>query len=271
MQPNPIVRAIDSWQRSSYPLTIAFIAITVLTFLASMSASAAQWLAQNLGFLAPSSLSRPWALLTYALLTLFPNIIGLLFNGLALWWFGGSLERAWGTRTYAIFCALISAVTAVSMSLGAFMLQSSFAVNQWLPGAALIVAWCMLNPMQEIRLYGIIPILAKWLALGEVLIIFFLHAAMHPLLGMLSLAGCATAYAWAKSRKWSNAPFYPLNATAPRYAERDWSTPSAQPKPKMRRPTPPLDDRRTLRDLNPLEWIARRRRRKQFERLMKDD
>ena len=33
----------------------------------------------------------------------------------------------------------------------------------------------------------------------------------------------------------------------------------------------PKDDRFTIRDLNPLEWVAKRKRRKQFERLMRDD
>lgn len=41
--------------------------------------------------------------------------------------------------------------------------------------------------------------------------------------------------------------------------------------PRPKRAQTPRDDRRTLRDFSPLEWIARRRRRKQFERLMKDD
>lgn len=39
-------------------------------------------------------------------------------------------------------------------------------------------------------------------------------------------------------------------------------------KPKNARP---LDDRFSIRDLNPFEMLAKRRRRKQFERLMKDD
>jgi Zn-dependent protease len=51
--------------------------------------------------------------------------------------------------------------------------------------------------------------------------------------------------------------------------------PKYQPKPmRGARPFPtqvPRDDRKTWRDFNPLEIIARRRRRKQFERLMKDE
>ena len=43
------------------------------------------------------------------------------------------------------------------------------------------------------------------------------------------------------------------------------------PNPLAARRVVPRDDKRTLRDLNPLEWIARRRRKKQFERLMRDD
>jgi len=59
------------------------------------------------------------------------------------------------------------------------------------------------------------------------------------------------------------------------YAGDSYSTPSYTQKrsntPKPRRSGRPKDDKFSLKDLNPLERIARARRRKQFERLMKDD
>lgn len=53
--------------------------------------------------------------------------------------------------------------------------------------------------------------------------------------------------------------------TAPRY------TPKRPNSPPRRQAARPRDDKFSIKDLNPLERIARARRRKQFERLMKDD
>jgi Zn-dependent protease len=47
--------------------------------------------------------------------------------------------------------------------------------------------------------------------------------------------------------------------------------PRTQRAPRRKRPARPLDDRFTWRDLNPLERMARARRKKQFERLFEDD
>ena len=59
------------------------------------------------------------------------------------------------------------------------------------------------------------------------------------------------------------------DAGNPRVPARPTYTP--RPKRGARPVRTPRDDRKTLRDLNPLEMYARHRRRKQFERLMKDD
>ncbi|HVF10367.1 MAG TPA: site-2 protease family protein, partial [Abditibacteriaceae bacterium] len=53
------------------------------------------------------------------------------------------------------------------------------------------------------------------------------------------------------------------------YAPRKVAT-KAKPRRSHLRVVPP-DDKTSPSNLNPLEWLARRRRRKQFERLMKDD
>jgi hypothetical protein len=133
-------------------------------------------------------------------------------------------------------------------------------LDNWLPLAALIVAWCMLNPNEEIRIWGIIPILAKWLALGEVLIIFFIYSnfggRMNLLLGMCALIGCAASFAWVRTRAWHDIHLYS-------------SMPVRQPKIKKKKVR--RDDDFSWRDLNPFERIARARRKKQFQRLFEDE
>ncbi len=282
MQTPFLNRASDNLRSTNTPFTWTLLGLSVLTFLLSMSAGLAQLMAQNGFFIAPMSLMQPWRILTYPILNLFPNILGLLFGGLMLWWFGGSLERSWGTRTFAIFWVLVSLVTVLSFSLGASIIGQSVPVASWLPLGAMVLAWCMLNPEQSILLYGIIPILAKWIALGEVLIIFFVHMSIHPLLGLFALGGCAFAFWWARSRRWESSAYTAAYAAPPRY---DSFTRGPKPKAQARRASPlnnplnnprskistPPDDRKTWRDYNPIEMIAKRRRRKQFERLMKDD
>jgi Zn-dependent protease len=66
-------------------------------------------------------------------------------------------------------------------------------------------------------------------------------------------------------REYSDAAYEAASYSTPTY-----STPRAKT-PRPRRPTRPRDDKFTLRDLNPFERIARARRKKQFERLMRDD
>jgi membrane associated rhomboid family serine protease len=46
---------------------------------------------------------RPWQLLTYAFLHDPSNLAHLLFNALAFYQFGPSIEQAWGSRRYAVY------------------------------------------------------------------------------------------------------------------------------------------------------------------------
>jgi len=243
---------LDWLHEGEYPLTKAIILANVATLIASLGRlPVAQWLS----FFAPDSLRLPWTLITYPLVSFDP--IGLIFYGLMLWWVCGSLERSWGTRTFAIFFAAISVISALGIVAGVSLLRlGGIPVFNQLPLAALIVAWAMLNPNLEIRIYGIIPILAKWLAVGTALIVFFTHFAIHPLMGFFALGGCAASLWWVRNRGWREAFSYAYRAPQPR-----------GPKPKRAR----RDDDFSLKDLNPLERIARARRKKKFQRLFEDD
>lgn len=243
-----------AWEEGNYPLTKWLIVLNIATFLAAIFRAPVEMLA----FFAPVSLAQPWRILTYTILSVDP--ISLLFYGLMMWWVGGSLERSWGTRFFAIYFVAVAIISALGMSLAAFASNSTASLDSWQPFYALLIAWCMLNPDLEIRLYGLIPILAKWLALGEVLLIFFTHGGLHnPLIGLGALTGCAASFLWVRTRGWHDIHLYS-------------SMPSRQKaKPRKPKPKTPPDDAFTLNDLNPLERIARARRKKQFQRLFEDD
>ena len=58
---------------------------------------------------------RPWTLITYPLVNRIS--LSLLFAVLWFWYIGGSLERGWGSQSYAIFLALVTLVTGAAISL----------------------------------------------------------------------------------------------------------------------------------------------------------
>lgn len=246
------------WKDSSQPLTNTLLVASVVLFLCDFARLPfSLWL----DCVMPTHFSQPWRLLTYPIVT-GGSILALIFNGLLLWQIGGSLERGWGTKTFGVFYAAIAVLTAL-----AFAVAASFTGTASPPGflvlAALLVGWCTLNPDETINLYGIIPLKSRYLAAGGCVIIFFLFGWNNPLIGLMALVGCGFAVLWVK-RDWA---YGVMNGRAP-------SLPRPR-KPKLRlvenKNPRPRDDRFTPRDLNPFEWIARRKRRKQFEKLMRDD
>lgn len=243
---------LDWFYDGGYPLTRALIVVTALLSVMSwLGAPVAGWLA----FMAPVSLlAQPWTAITYPLVAFDP--IGMLFYGLMLWWIGGSLERSWGIKTFALFFLAMTLISALSLSLGAWLLKTGIIpIYYQLPLAGLTVAWCALNPNLEIRIYGIIPVLAKWVGIGTALIVFFSYGRGNILLGLFALASCAASYYWIRVRGWRDSFTHAYQA----------------PQPKTKPKKPPHDDDFSIRDLNPIEKWKRAQRKKKFQRLFEDD
>jgi hypothetical protein len=177
--------------------------LNVVTLIVGAFVPLGKWLS----FVAPASLLQPWTLLTYPLVFLRTDqpfvlwtyaVVCGRFSGALV---GHSLLRILFRCNVRHYC--------FGMSMGALLYRAQFPVGNYLPLSALFIAWAMLNPDLEVRLYGIIPILAKWLALGTVLIIFFTHSSpAHPLFGFFALAGCAASYWWVRTRGWSGVSLY---------------------------------------------------------------
>lgn len=286
MSPNPFDRFIESIRRSDTPFTMFLLLATVAAFTISLFNQGAAFLVGAFGFVAPHHLAQPWRMFTYPVLTLFPDILGLLFNGLGLWFLGGSLERSWSTRGFAAFWLALSAVTALSMSLGAAIAGGGIGVGAFLPIAAMFITWAMLNPEMTIHFYGIIPVKAKWMALGTALYLFFSYAAGHPLLGFFALGGSAFGFWWTRFFVGSS-PFssfsgrigggYPAPPRQDTFfggagkASGSSSPRGADGSKKPKKILTPLDDKKTWKDMGPLAAYQRYRRRKQFERLLDDE
>jgi membrane associated rhomboid family serine protease len=246
---------VESYQ----PLSNMMLTASILFFLCDFARLPVfSWLYATV----PSAWMQPWRLLTYPLVM--GSILELIFSGLLLYMVAGSLERSWGTKTLAIFYCMVSILTALAFTLASFLTKSIFVVPGEMVLAALLVAFCCLNPDESINLYGIIPIKTRYIAAGVCVIIFFSMGAGNPFVGLMALSGCGFAVLWVK-QDWAyqvSGGYFPT--TIPR-------VPKAPRLRLVETKQRPHDDRFTPKDLNPLRWMSRRNERKKFERLMKDD
>ncbi len=256
MKPNPANGLANWWREGSFPLTKAIIALNLLTL------TLFTFRVLNPGqvmFIAPLSLRLPWSFLTYPLVS--TEIIWMLFYGLWLFSIGAAIERGWGTKVFAVFFVIMTLVEAGSLMLASALTGEIVAAPNWLPLAVLSFAFYMLNPNEPMNVWGVVQTQAKWLALVDVLIIFFVNAQSHPLAGFLALSGCALSLWWVRTRAWRDMAMYSSFPAATRAFNA-----KAKRKARNRR-----DDDFSIRDLNPFERIARARRRKQFARLIEED
>ena len=135
----------------------------------------------------------PWQVVSYAFLH--AGLLHLAFNMLALWMFGGEMERLWGPRRYMQFYAVSLLTAAVAQLIVAPM----FGVRAPTVGASgailgLLVGYAMMFPDRKILLLiPPVPIKAKWLVvIYAVISIYVLLPPAVPGVGMLSyLAGNA--------------------------------------------------------------------------------
>jgi len=170
-------------------VTWAVLGANVLTFIIAFAGGGGWW--SGLVFRTFTFPAQPWTALTY-LLVADSHILGLLLGGYVFWLFGGSLERSWGRRDYAVFLGLSAAATAVGLWLGRSLTgREAMLVGLWMPLAAVVVAWTTINPGERLLAYFVIPIQARWL--GAIAAALVLFSFPFPL-GFFALAGPAVAW-----------------------------------------------------------------------------
>lgn len=228
-------RAVMSHLPGACPVTWAVLGVNALTFVVAFVSGA--W--PPLAFYAPEFLQRPWTAFTYPLLGA-GGIFWLLLGGYVLWLFGGSLERAWGWRGYAIFLLAVSGSTAAALWLASVLFgRGTVLAGFGMPLAAVTVAWAAINPYERVLLYFVLPLEARWL--GILAAVFVVISQPFPL-GVFALAGCGVAWWYVRQGRYL-------------------SVRAVRPRRRLER-----EDALTL---NPLAWYRRRRLRRQFTRLMK--
>ena len=159
----------DFVQRGGVPVTLAMLAINILTFLAAFFSPevVTPFFLTEMAFRLSNFFHAPWTLMTFPLVAIPPFSIWLVITWVFFWLSGGSLERSWGSQRYAIFFFAVTLFSSASLLLGGLLLHRDIMpLNDiFLPLTGLIVAFCMLNPEQEITVY-FFPVRAKYVAIG---------------------------------------------------------------------------------------------------------
>jgi membrane associated rhomboid family serine protease len=111
-----------------------------------------------------------WRLVTWALCEFGP--LQLLFACLGLYWFGSDLARRWGdVRFLAFYFGLAAAAAAVTclLALAWTALQGIPHAGNWAVLDGTIIAYGLLYPARELRLYGLFRLTGRhlvWLTFG---------------------------------------------------------------------------------------------------------
>jgi membrane associated rhomboid family serine protease len=177
--------------RGGFPVTVTLmVAYGVATLLTYAGTGVGRYLAF-------STLEFPvhfWTLFTWPVVGA-GDPLSVLF---ALGWtylFGGSIERAWGTRDYLLFLVATGVLTAVSVWAGSRLLgQPAGLAGLWVAMAPVVVAWSVVNRREVIN-FWFLPIPGPmWGAIGVLIAWFY---AGGGAIGLFATAGCAAAYWYA--------------------------------------------------------------------------
>lgn len=110
----------------------------------------------------------PWQLVTYGFLH--GGFGHILFNMFALWMFGIQIENTWGSRRFGIYyfvcvigAGLVQLVVATLAAQGGDVYPTLGASGGVF---GILLAFGMMFPDQEIYLYFLFPIKAKWFVIG---------------------------------------------------------------------------------------------------------
>jgi membrane associated rhomboid family serine protease len=131
----------------------------------------AEWIAGGSALIVPEVWrGQLWRLLTWALCEFSP--FNLLFACLTLYWFGSDLARRWGGGRFLAFYFGVAAAAAAFTCLLALVwptLQLIPHAGSWAVLSATIIAWGLLYPARDLRLYGVVRMTGRhivWLTLG---------------------------------------------------------------------------------------------------------
>ncbi|PJZ67761.1 rhomboid family intramembrane serine protease [Leptospira wolffii] len=115
-----------------------------------------------------------WQILTYNILHDPNSILHILFQMLALWMFGSSLEAHWGTRNfvkYYLFCVFGGGVLPILTHVAGF--HSTGVIGTSAAVGGMIIAYGLIWPNRELLIFGLFPMKAKYYSILFLVILGF--------------------------------------------------------------------------------------------------
>jgi membrane associated rhomboid family serine protease len=125
-------------------------------------------LTQQLAFVPSAMLARPWTIITY--MFLHGGIMHILFNMIALYFFGGRVEERLGPeRFFSLY--FLSGIAGALLS----FVFSPYAAVIGASGAVygVLLAFARFWPRYQIMIWGIVPVEARWLVAGYTVLSLF--------------------------------------------------------------------------------------------------
>ena len=203
--PDPLTQLIRTGRAATYTLIVVLGLCYVLAWVTKSDVFVhGMWFA--------GEFTKPWSLLTYPFASagIGGNLIWELLLLFWLYWIGGDLEREIGSaRVFATFF-VASVLGAISV-----FVAWQFTHNTGVPGSptgymplfgslipigALTVAWGVRNQTACVRLWMVIPITGKWIAIIEAGLVLFVMGEASPIVGVFALGPLGVAWAYAANR-----------------------------------------------------------------------
>jgi uncharacterized protein len=190
------VWGFSSYNRGDIPAVYAILAAMGIIFIVDWFAhlGLSQWLVWSISpaWLASLQVWRPFTFpFTHA-----SSFLYLITDAIVLYFFGGSLERAWGAPRFLVFFFLTGLVAGLA----------ELAISPWTGGAlfygmvggfvGMVVAFAAMQPYQTVLLI-IFPLQARWLAVLSIAYELFARTNVYggPLPAILAV-GATVAFAY---------------------------------------------------------------------------
>ena len=111
-----------------------------------------------------------WQLITYQFMH--GGFMHILFNMFALWMFGIEIENMWGSKKFLIFYLMCGVAAGITQLIFPPLFNEPLAPTIGASGAifGVLIAFAMVFPNRYIFLYFFIPIKAKYLIIGYILL-----------------------------------------------------------------------------------------------------
>ena len=113
-----------------------------------------------------------WRLITFVFVPAYPDLLYLTLSLFMYYFLGTQLEQIWGSTRFTVYYLLGLIMTVLcGLALGFSPLRSYAVVDMSYVNLSLFLAFATLFPDMQFRIYFIIPIRGKWLALVYVILI----------------------------------------------------------------------------------------------------